>query len=262
MPHADSKYFVRSGEALRQFEVEIVVPPAATVELVSCTENIPMSMATIVKGYEGIYEYSDLSEDEVLDSIAQVGKTQLKDPMAMMHFLFRIQNVTRAFTHQMVRYAVGTRFVQESMRFFGSHDVYRVLATGDVLEHHDWYSEAAYTAIRAYQSLVDVGVPSEDARGILPTNILTNIYCDLSLLTVADIVRQRLCCQAQHPEWLPVIRQMRSLIRRVASPEVSALLKAPVELGIPCGYNAKFDRPCVWKQRLSNGEQFDNIIGD
>lgn len=259
MPTVQRKFFMHQ-DVMTGYEVCIDKPPVAEVELVTCTESIPLAMATVTKGYEGVYEFSEFTEDAVTAEIAEVGKTQLKDPMAMMHFLFRIRHVTRAFTHQMVRYAVGTRFVQESMRFFGSKDEYHILATGNVLLNYDWYADSVFKSIQAYQSLVDAGIPSEDARGILPTNILTNIYCDLSLLTVSDIVRQRLCCQAQHPEWLPVIVQMRKLIRKVASPEVSALLKAPIELGKSCGYGAKFDRPCVWKSRLAEGEDMDAIL--
>lgn len=56
-------------------------------------------------------------------------------------------------------------------------------------------------AIRmAYNTLVNSGMPAEDARGLAPTNVLTRINWVTDLRTLIDVLGVRLCTQAQF-EW-------------------------------------------------------------
>jgi thymidylate synthase ThyX len=55
----------------------------------------------------------------------------------------------------------------------------------------------------AYKSLIDAGVPAEDARGLLPTNIGTRIHYKTNLRGLAEHAGMRLCSQAQD-EWKEV----------------------------------------------------------
>jgi thymidylate synthase ThyX len=43
----------------------------------------------------------------------------------------------------------------------------------------------------AYRSLLELGLPAEDARGILPTNIATNICAKFNLRTLSELVQSR-----------------------------------------------------------------------
>jgi thymidylate synthase ThyX len=51
-----------------------------------------------------------------------------------------------------------------------------------------------------YNALVSAGMPAEDARGLLPTNLLTRIHYNTNLRNLYDHAGMRLCTQAQH-EW-------------------------------------------------------------
>jgi len=42
-----------------------------------------------------------------------------------------------------------------------------------------------------YQKLLRIGQPAEDARGILPTNIATNIVCKFNLRTFVELAKSR-----------------------------------------------------------------------
>ena len=48
-----------------------------------------------------------------------------------------------------------------------------------------------------YQQLITAGVPAEDARGILPTNIYTNIVAKFNLRTLHEMAKSRLSPRAQ-----------------------------------------------------------------
>jgi flavin-dependent thymidylate synthase len=64
----------------------------------------------------------------------------------------------------------------------------------------------------AYNELVATGMPAEDARGLLPTNLLTRINYNTSLRGLKDHAGVRLCTQAQY-EWRQVWAQIIPAIR-------------------------------------------------
>lgn len=63
-----------------------------------------------------------------------------------------------------------------------------------------------------YNALVSAGMPAEDARGLLPTNLLTRINYNTSLRGLKDHAGVRLCLQAQY-EWRLVWKQILEAIR-------------------------------------------------
>ena len=251
------------SEKYGTYEIQFVKPAAATVTLCTFTKDPDIAMYLTTRAYKGIYEpnpalgLADKEEYYVEDALEDVQKTKLQTPLEMIHMLWSLQDVTRAFTHQLVRYRIGTAFVQESMRFFGMKKVFKVLITGkaadekrteDQLSNLRVYSYGIIESIGSYVDLLDAGVPDQDARGVLPTNILTNIYFDCSLRTLQAIFPQRLCCQAQIGEWQPILLEMRRLIKKQMGKGIEDLLRAPYEKGEDCGYKASFDRPCIWKK--------------
>lgn len=107
-------------------------------------------------------------------------------------YVFLVEGVSRAYTHQQVRTRAGS-YAQQTMRVLemGDYDYVksdRILATTRASRIVDQVNEA----IRAgYRSLLADGIPAEDARGILPTNIATNIVCKFNLRTLAELARSR-----------------------------------------------------------------------
>lgn len=231
------------------YEIHIVSLPVAEVELVTFTEAPIHTMAIVTDTYKGRLDTEPREAGHVWDNLNDISKTKLQTPLEFIHMVWLIKDVTRAFTHQLVRYRVGTSFCQESMRFYGKHRVYKVLATHEAAKDGlSIFAETAITAVMNYVEMIDKGVPAEDARGILPTNILTSIFFDCSLRTLQGIIPQRLCCQAQQGEWQPILSTMRRLIRQnMGGDPIANLLSAPYERGEPCGYQASFDRECKWQ---------------
>lgn len=242
-----------------EYYVKFYKPAVAKVELISHSMSATSVMYLTTRAYKGIYR-SEISEEDMRDYSAEkafedIMNTKLQTPLEMVHTLWLLRDVTRAFTHQLVRYRVGTSFVQESMRFFGMQKRFKILVTGDAgitnaidPPNSDVYIDGCVESVRSYVTLLERGVPDQDARGTLPTNILTNIYFDCSLRTLQGIFPQRLCCQAQQGEWQPILREMREQIRAEMGENIEKLLRAPYERGEDCGYRASFDRPCVWRK--------------
>jgi len=107
-------------------------------------------------------------------------------------YIFMITGVSRAYTHQQVR-TRSASYAQQTMR---------VLDVGEfeyIFTERNQADPAAMRLLRAcldeikhtYRSLIGIGQPVEDARGILPTNIATNIVCKFNLRTMAELAASR-----------------------------------------------------------------------
>jgi thymidylate synthase ThyX len=66
----------------------------------------------------------------------------------------------------------------------------------------------------SYQDLMEMGVKTEDARGILPTNICTNILVKYNLRTLSDLVASRASPRTQG-EFRLVMEAMYNEVLRV-----------------------------------------------
>jgi len=127
-------------------------------------------------------------------------------------YVFLIQGVTRAFTHQLVRHRVGISFAQQAQRVVDMTD-FEYLATGDC-EGNEVYSGIMAHISEGYHILIEDGVKPQDARGVLPTNVLTNILMKVNLRTLSGLLNIRLCVKAQG-EFQGVARRLREEVLMV-----------------------------------------------
>ena len=142
-------------------------------------------------------------------------------------YTFVIEDVTRAFTHQAVRHRVGVSFAQQAQRVVdmtgfkymrpGGEVVpvepgrYRGELLGNVLDPTQVYDEAMDDISEAYEHLRELGMNPQDARGVLPTNIATNITWQINLRALHEMLAKRLCVKAQG-EFQDVARAMRAAV--------------------------------------------------
>lgn len=238
------------GDHNKEFDVEIVSLPCTEVYLVDGPKFPLETITRMAKGYGGNYEIEDVSLPEVQRAIKDLNSTALKTPMEMATVVFLIKGVPRSWTHQAVRTRIGASYVQESMRFLGHKDVYRVLVSRSLYENpiHHLYCNSLGYAFFMYEEALGYGVSSEDARAILPTDTLTNIYIAYTLSAFAHVYEQRMCCQAQPGVWQEVCKKMKDLLVKEYGDDMGKLISAPYERGESCGYRASFDRPCVWQK--------------
>jgi flavin-dependent thymidylate synthase len=84
-------------------------------------------------------------------------------------------------------------------------------ATPQQIWRRDWDDAVSDIGV-TYNALVDAGMPAEDARGLLPTNLLTRINYNTSMRGLKEHAGVRLCTQAQY-EWRLVWMEMLKAIR-------------------------------------------------
>jgi flavin-dependent thymidylate synthase len=139
----------------------------------------------------------------------------IKSSWEFVDYVFRIEDVTRAFTHQLVRTRTGS-YAQEAMRVIDASG-FGYLTPPSVAGRTD--SESMWHEVMgeiddAYGFLIHLGVPRQDARGVLPTNVLTSIIGKFNLRTLNNMAELRLCTRTQG-EYQNVFREMRRLVIEV-----------------------------------------------
>lgn len=108
-------------------------------------------------------------------------------------YVFLVEGVSRAYTHQQVRTRAAS-YAQQTMRVLDMGDFDYVYP--DKILNNPLAKKATDAVLKlikeAYSLMVDsLRVAPEDARGILPTNIATNIVCKFNLRTFVDLAKAR-----------------------------------------------------------------------
>jgi flavin-dependent thymidylate synthase len=130
---------------------------------------------------------------EVLKEL-QLAAGTLPSSWEFVQFTFLIEKVTRAFTHQLVRTRTAS-YAQQAMRIVNMEDF--EYATGPSVVGNELYKNTMETIAASYKIMIDNGVHNEDARGVLPTNILTNINMSINMRNFVNMTRKRVSRRVQ-----------------------------------------------------------------
>lgn len=107
-------------------------------------------------------------------------------------YTFLVEGVSRAYTHQQVRTRAAS-YAQQSMRVVeqGKFDYVYTEANRKNPTAKAMIDGCLNVIQETYRALLLLGQPAEDARGILPTNIATNIICKFNMRTFVELFRSR-----------------------------------------------------------------------
>lgn len=234
------------------------------VVLLSMTANPLMVMAAASEMYKGhiVRDPNSISVDTALFWWDEMTKTKLHAPLEYIDLHFFIEGVTRAFTHQLVRQRTAV-YVQESLRFAVKENAAFEVALPPSLQGLKdddpriviWRNNIKRTS-DDYMALIHNGVPAEDARGLLPTNITTRVHYKTNLRNLAEHAGMRLCSQAQQ-EWKLVWNEIIRAVReygpendRWQQREIVRLFKPVCYQTGSCGFHGENDRWCVIRDRV------------
>lgn len=150
-------------------------------------------LMNVPDAYEMVKDWPEEKKQEELDYMLQT----IKSSWEFVDYTFEIRDVSRAFTHQFVRNRMGS-YAQQSQRTVDMEGF--GYTTPDRIQEHDIakaiYDETMVVINKAYQDLKEL-VPAEDARGVLPTNIHTNIVAKFDLRNLHETAKSRLSPRAQ-----------------------------------------------------------------
>lgn len=132
-------------------------------------------------------------------------------------YTFLVEGVSRAYTHQQVRTRAAS-YAQQTMRVLdmGEFDYVFSERVKDNPQAQRIVENALSVIKSAYKMLTSeaIGIPNEDARGILPTNIATNIVCKFNLRTFSELCASRTGGRTQN-EYQRVVQAMADEVLKV-----------------------------------------------
>ena len=171
--------------------------------------------------------YRDVAASELLQGegenlsrklIAELFRSGHTSTFEHVSFTFGIDGLSRVASHQLVRHRLAS-FSQQSQRYVKmSHDIDAVVIPPAVKANPDAlkaFRDCVKTAQDTYKKLVDMGVPKEDARFILPHGHSTRLVLTMNARELHHFFSLRLCRRAQW-EIHELARKMLVLCRQKA----------------------------------------------
>lgn len=136
-----------------------------------------------------------------------ISKT-IRSSWEFVNYTFEITGVTRACADQILRTRTGSYAVQSLRSVDVGHFDTKMPESikNDEVTAGSW-SHLMDIINSIYRGYKIRGIPSQDARGILPMNILTNLIAGFNLRTLADLAGKRDNLRAQG-EYTEVYRMM------------------------------------------------------
>ena len=197
--------------------IEHTPNPELTVALAASLCYSPVS----INDLRAKLETADI--EQFLDKIMSLGHHSVLEHVS---FTFGIEGVSRVTTHQLVRHRIAS-FSQQSQRYVSHKDQFTSIMPDTIAENADARQIFAFmseTVHKAYAQLVDLGIPPEDARYILPNATESKIIMTMNTRELLHFFALRCCQRAQWEiremaiEMLRVVKKVAPVIFREAGP--------------------------------------------
>ncbi len=165
-------------------------------------------------GIDQILENMDSEQiQKLLNRIRESGH---ESPMEHASFTFGIEGVSRALTHQLVRHRIAS-YSQQSQRYVKLKPFDKVVPP-TVANHPEAaaiFQETMDQIAASYQRLLEIGIPAEDARFLLPNACESKIVVTMNARSLMHFFEIRTCVRAQW-EIRQLALAMREQVKKVA----------------------------------------------
>jgi len=148
----------------------------------------------------GAAELTETMSDEavrrVLKTIITSGHTSALEHAS---YTFAVDGVSRAMTHQLVRHRLAS-YNQQSQRYVTYAQTPAFVTPPSVADDpaaSEAFALATRAAFDAYRALIEVGIPAEDARYLLPNAMETKIVITMNIRELLHFFELRCCKRAQ-----------------------------------------------------------------
>ena len=156
-----------------------------------------------------------MPEDRVRSVLSTVIKSGHLSTLEHASYTFAVDGVSRALTHQLVRHRIAS-FNQQSQRYVKFTDGVPVVKPGTVAANEEagrLFDETVDAIEAAYARLLELGIPAEDARYLLPNAAESKIVITMNVRELLHFFSLRCCNRAQ---W--EIREMAHRMLELARP--------------------------------------------
>lgn len=191
------------------------------VELLYHTPDPERAIATAARLCYAPVGAKELMETMPPERVASVLSTIMKgghfSALEHVSYTFAIDGVSRALTHQLVRHRLAS-FNQQSQRYVRFGSDLQVVKPGSVAasdEASAVFDGVVEAAKAAYTELLELGIPAEDARYVLPNAAETKIVVTMNVRELLHFFGLRCCNRAQW-EIRELAHRMLELVRPTA----------------------------------------------
>ncbi|MCF8002090.1 MAG: FAD-dependent thymidylate synthase [Halanaerobiales bacterium] len=188
-------------------------------ELIDYTDNPERNVATAARlcySKKGAAQLNkEMSREKVEDLVRKVVGMGHTSTLEHTYFFFHVQ-CSRVTSHQIVRQRIGTSYSQRSQRYV-TEDNFDYIVPPKIKKNekaYNMFKEKMGELEDTYLQLIEMGIPKEDARFILPT-IKTNIVISYNARSLMHFIKLRSCNRAQW-EIRSLARQMLNEVKEVA----------------------------------------------
>lgn len=180
-----------SSECRKETDVRVTLidytgmpDPWRAADLLIFTKNTRIKMTP-----DGLREIAGWPEERKRAELDYMANT-IRSSWEFIDYCWMLEDVTRALTHQLVRHRTGS-YAQQTQQVLRIDARAVVTPSGLSSQAADTWGGAVETMAYAYDEMIARGATVEQARGILPTNIKTNIVVKFNLRTLVDVIHQR-----------------------------------------------------------------------
>lgn len=152
--------------------------------------------------------------ESFLDKIMSLGHHSVLEHAS---FTFGIEGISRVTTHQLVRHRIAS-FSQQSQRYVSHTEEFTSIMPDTIsnnLEARQIFAFMSETVHKAYAQLIEMGIPAEDARYILPNATETKIIMTMNARELLHFFALR-CCQRAQWEIREMSVEMLRLVKKIA----------------------------------------------
>ena len=141
----------------------------------------------------------NLTPANISSFVAKLESMHHESPMEHISFTFGIEGVSRALLAQITRHRIGASFSVRSQRYCSENDFDYIIP--ESIKKHEKHC-VRYKALMAeignfYDKLVELGVPKEDARMVLPNACETRMVVTMNARELFHFASLRCCVRAQ-----------------------------------------------------------------
>jgi len=161
-------------------------------------EKVPAMAAKLTHSKtkpEELDKSSDKELKAILDQVMKLGHTSVIEHSS---FTFAISDVSRSLTHQLVRHRIAS-YAQQSQRYvdFKNPNYVTPPTISKNSKMKKAYDGTMKNIWKEYNKLLELGIPAEDSRFILPNAACTNIIVTMNARSLINFFELRCCLHAQ-----------------------------------------------------------------
>ncbi len=171
---------------------------------------------------------TELDDDEVGSLLSLLLRQGHTSPFEHASFTFGIE-ASRACLNQLTRHRIAS-YSQQSQRYVRADNLacVRPPSVSGNEAAQAIMDQSVEQARRAYNELLGLGIPKEDARYVLPVGAMSRLLATFNARSLHNLFGLR-CCERAQWEIRDIAREMLSLVRGVA-PRLFARAGSPCEV--------------------------------